>query len=282
MKFSTKSLERGMTFQGKAIAFIDEANITIQAERLGLRIDYKKLLQYLRKNNNLLRAYLYTGVDLESTGLNNFVVMLRRSGYRVVHSRGDERPDGSVKANLDVHLAVDMVSMVEQYDTAILFSGDGDYVPAVEEISRQGVSVDVISMEEHAANNLIDIADRFIDLRELIEENDLIFRSHRGKSKPKLDVDPELERSEKLAVSLVQDILRGIPESAYPLEVKILAKRAHQLDEKGVIDVSSYNGYAAVIKEMRDRRALDIVTLDKVEYVSAVNYGVIRGLLNGE
>jgi uncharacterized LabA/DUF88 family protein len=271
-----------MIFQGKAIAFIDEANITIQAERLGLRIDYKKLLKHLKINYNLLRAYLYTGVDLESTGLNNFVVMLRRSGYRVVHYRGDERPDGSVKANLDVHLAVDMVSMAERYDTAILFSGDGDYVPAVEVISRQGVHVDVISMEEHAANNLIDSADRFIDLRELIEENDLIFRNQRSKPRPKLDLDPELRRSEKLAVSLVQEILRGIPDSAFPLEVEIIAKRAHQLDEMGVIEVSDYDGYAAVIREMRNRRALDIVTLDKMEFISAVNYDVIRGLLIGE
>jgi len=270
-----------MTFKGRAIAFIDEANITIQAERLGLRIDYKKLLQYLKDNYELLRAYIYTGVDLESIGLNNFVVMLRRSGYRVVHYRSDERPDGSVKANLDVHLAVDMVSMVERYETAILFSGDGDYAPAVEVISRKGVRVEVISLEEHTANNLIDLADGFMDLRELIEDNGLIFRDNRKVPKPKPEVIPDLKRSDKLAISLIQDILRALPESAYPLEVEIIAKRAHLLDERGVIELSIFDDYQAVIQALQEKGALDIVTIDSVAYISAVNYDEVRGLLNG-
>ncbi len=271
-----------MKYPGKAIAFIDEANITIQAERLGLRIDYKKLLNYLNENYNLLRAYLYTGLDLESAGLNNFVVMLRRTGFRVVHFRGDERPDGSVKANLDVHIAVDMVAMADSYDVAILFSGDGDYVPAIDVVSRKGVRVEVVSLEEHAANQLLDHADHFSDLRELIEDNDLVFRNHRIKPDPKPEIDPEIEKSRQLAITLIQDILKGIPIQAYPVETNIIAKRAVQLDEKNIIENSDFPTYLSVVQFLTDQRAIDLVRKNGIEYISTVNYGAIRGLLNGK
>lgn len=271
-----------MTFQGKAIAFIDEANITIQAERLGLRIDYKKLLKYLKENYNLLRAYLYTGVDLEIAGLNNFVVMLRRSGYRVVHYRGDQRKDGSVKANLDVHIAVDMVSMVERYDVAILFSGDGDYVPAIDVISRKGVRVEVISLDDHTANNLVDHADRFTDLQHFIRDNDLIFYNNRSKSSHKPTRDPVMTRSQKLAISLVQDILKGIPESAYPIETSLIAKRAHQLDEKGIIQQTDFKDYSALIKYLVQNRALNTISKGQTDYIASIHPDVVRGMLNGK
>lgn len=271
-----------MTIPGKAIAFIDEANITVQAERLGLRIDYKKLLNYLNDHYNLLRAYLYTGLDLENSGLNNFVMMLRRTGFRVVHFRGDERADGSVKANLDVHIAVDMVAMADSYDVAILFSGDGDYVPAIEVISRKGVRVEVVSLEEHAANHLLDHADHFIDLRELIEENDLIFRNHRPKPERETVKDSEVEKSQKLAITLVQDILKGIPPHVFPVESNIIARRAAQLDENNILDKSEFPDYQSVIKMLVEKRAIDTIQKSGVEFITTVNYGAIRGLLNGK
>lgn len=271
-----------MKYPGKAIAFIDEANITIQAERLGWRVDYKKLLKYLNENYNLIRAYLYTGLDLENAGLKNFVVMLRRSGYRVVHYRGQERPDGSVKANLDVHIAVDMVAMADSYDVAILFSGDGDYVPAIEVISRKGVRVEVISLEEHAANYLLDHADNFVDLKKLIKSNDLVFRNHRSKPAPKPKVDPEIEKNQQLAISLIQDILKGIPPHVYPVESAIIAKRAQQLDENDIISQTEFPDYLALIEMLVEKRVFDVITKDNVEFITTVSYGAIRGLLTAK
>ena len=159
-----------MNERERAVAFIDEANLAKQASKLGIEIDYKKLLSYLRNEHNLVRAYLYTGIDLSLQYVKDFILMLKRTGYRVVHYRGVPRSDGSVKANLDVYLVVDMLSMADWYDTAILISGDGDFAPAIEAISRKGVRIEVISLEEHTSDDIIDLADHYTDLRDLVPQ----------------------------------------------------------------------------------------------------------------
>ena len=44
----------------------------------------------------------------------------------------------------DIHLAVDMVSFAYEnaFDTAILMSGDGDFVPAIERLKKLGKRVE--------------------------------------------------------------------------------------------------------------------------------------------
>ena len=55
-----------------------------------------------------------------------------------------------------------MVSMADWCETAILFSGDGDFAPALEAVSRKGVRVEVISHKERTSDDIIDLADRFM------------------------------------------------------------------------------------------------------------------------
>ena len=43
--------------------------------------------------------------------------------------------DGTRKANLDVEIAVDMLSLAGRYDTAVLVSGDEDFVYAVNAVA---------------------------------------------------------------------------------------------------------------------------------------------------
>jgi len=77
--------------------------------------------------------------------------------------------DGTRKANLDVEIAVDMLSLAGRYDTAVLVSGDEDFVYALNAIAYKGCRVEVAGFRSNTAPRLIDVSDFFIDLGDIAE-----------------------------------------------------------------------------------------------------------------
>lgn len=150
--------------------FIDGSNLFYAAMQLGIEIDYAKLLCKLTNQRRLLRAYFYTGVDRSNDRQQNFLLWMRRNGYRVVTKDLIQLPDGSKKANLDVEIAVDMITLASYCDTMILLSGDGDLAYAVNSISYLGTQVEVVSLQAMTSDALINVADRYTDLAAIKEE----------------------------------------------------------------------------------------------------------------
>ena len=158
------SAEQVLENRGRIAIFIDGSNLFYAALQLGIEIDYTKLLCRLTGGSRLLRSFFYTGVDPTNEKQQGFLLWMRRNGYRVITKELVQLPDGSKKANLDVEIAVDMISLVGCYDTAILVSGDGDLAYAVDAISYRGVRVEVVSLRSMTSDSLINVADRYIDL----------------------------------------------------------------------------------------------------------------------
>ena len=182
--------------------FIDGANLQKAAfEGLEFRLDFARFLEVLRGEDALVRAYYYVGeFDLETleqyVRLQNadpdyerrrsrermeqdreFHRWLNRHGFKVVAKRVSVFRDAEggvrVKANVDVELAVDMLTLAPHIDKAVLVSGDGDFVPLVAAVQAQGVRVTVVSTQEATAKGygsseaLLDAADDFIELAEI-------------------------------------------------------------------------------------------------------------------
>lgn len=267
----------------RAIAFIDEANLARQANHLGIEIDYHSLISYLKKEYNLIRAYLYTGSDLSQPRINNFVYMIKRAGYRVVHHRTPQRSDGSIKANLDVHLAVDMVSLSEFYDIGILISGDGDFAPALDAISRKGVRVDVISLEEHTSSVILDLADNYINLKELSEQieyrrNDK-FSRHRH-IKNSYDQDTHLE--DERVMILCRKILSQITSENLPTPINIIPSKINSLDKSFDVKNTSYASYKNFFKHLEDNNIIKTNILGNTTYIIQINYDTLNNTLSLE
>lgn len=161
---------RRYTHRGKVAIFIDGNNLFHAARAVGVEIDYAKLLDLLRGDEMLLRAFFYTGVDQQAERQQGFLLWMRRNGYRVVEKELKTFADGTKKANLDVEIAVDMLSLADKYDTAILVSGDEDFSYAVNAVAYKGVRVEVAGFRSNTSPRLIDVADRFIELDSLISE----------------------------------------------------------------------------------------------------------------
>ena len=156
--------------RGRVAIFIDGNNLFHAARSAGVEIDYAKLLNFLRGESPLLRAFFYTGVDERAERQQGFLLWMRRNGYRVVQKELKTFPDGTKKANLDVEIAVDMLSLVGHYDTAMLVSGDEDFAYAINVIAYRGVRVEVAGFRGNTSPRLIDVADRFIDFDSVINE----------------------------------------------------------------------------------------------------------------
>lgn len=156
--------------RGRIAIFVDGSNLFYAALQLGIEIDYTKLLAHLTGGDRLLRAFFYTGVDRVNEKQQGFLLWMRRNGYRVVTKDLVQLPDGSKKANLDVEIAVDLMTLTDYYDTAILVSGDGDLAYAVNAVSYRGARVEVVSLRSMTSDSLINVADTYVDIANIKEK----------------------------------------------------------------------------------------------------------------
>ena len=155
--------------RGRVAVFIDGNNLFHAARFHNIDIDYNKLLRILMGDGRLLRAFFYTGVDAGAERQQGFLLWMRRNGFRVVQKELKTFYDGTRKANLDVEIAVDMLSLAGRYDTAVLVSGDEDFVYAVNAVAYKGCRVEVAGFRSNTAPRLIDVADFFVDLGEIAD-----------------------------------------------------------------------------------------------------------------
>ncbi len=170
--FFTRPATANLTanLQERVVIFIDGANLFYSALKLGIEVDYAKLLCHLIQGRRLVRAYFYTGVDPLNDKQQGFLLWMRRNGYRVVTKDLVQLPDGSKKADLDVEIAVDMMTLSAHCDTMVLLSGDGDLTYAVDQVTYRGVQVGVVGLRSMTNEYLIAIADRYLDLESLKTE----------------------------------------------------------------------------------------------------------------
>jgi uncharacterized LabA/DUF88 family protein len=156
--------------RNRVAIFIDGANLFYAAMQLNIEIDYAKLLRFLTKDRQLVRAYFYTASDSGNDKQQGFLLWMSRNGYRVITKELIQFPDGSKKANLDIEIAVDMLTLARYCDTIVLLSGDGDLAYAVNSIAYQGVQVEVVSLSSMTSDSLINVVDSYIDLVEIKED----------------------------------------------------------------------------------------------------------------
>jgi len=145
--------------------FIDAANIYHSAIQLGFDPpDYADLLAFLKRQYSSYQAFFYTGLDSTNRQQKRLLFRLQNLGYKIISKEIIKRADGSCKANLDVELALDLVELADTYDTAILVSGDGDFVPAIERIQQLSRRVEVVSYRATTSQKLMQLADNYLNL----------------------------------------------------------------------------------------------------------------------
>jgi len=88
---------------------------------------------------------------------------------------GDADQRQFARANLDVEIAIDLLSVAHRIDEVWLLSGSRDLERLVEVLRIKGVKVVLISTDGMVPRELRNAADRFVDLAELraqLEKNE--------------------------------------------------------------------------------------------------------------
>jgi uncharacterized LabA/DUF88 family protein len=114
------------------------------------------------------RSYYYTAVQGDAAALDDVRGALLSFGFTPKVFR---KPKGGKSKGVDVTLATDVLTHAHQgsYQACVLVAGDGDYVPLVEEVKRQGRNVFVAFFKENGLSpELLLAADDFLDLTDLL------------------------------------------------------------------------------------------------------------------
>jgi uncharacterized LabA/DUF88 family protein len=153
--------------------FVDVPNVIYAAERRGITIDFGRVLEHFTKGRELVRASAYAPITddpLAKLESQRFAQHFVGHPYRIVTKPLKRFADGSMKANFDIELAVDILTMSERLDVVVLMSGDGDFKRVVELVASRGVRVEVAAFSETASSELKGVADLYVDLGAHLDE----------------------------------------------------------------------------------------------------------------
>jgi uncharacterized LabA/DUF88 family protein len=157
----------------RVTVFIDGSNLYHGGKRAGLRVDIEKLRDRLVGERELVRAYYYIATVPQQMSEENarnqqrFLDHLNRVPYLDVRlGRLEKRPHGWEEKGVDTRLVTDMVHMAakNQYDIAILVSGDGDLAHTAQAVKDLGKHVENAYFALGRSRHLIQACDRFIEL----------------------------------------------------------------------------------------------------------------------
>jgi uncharacterized LabA/DUF88 family protein len=167
----------------KIVIFIDGSNVFHGLRNETFKVDYLKLVEFLKKDRYLVRAYFYSAlpserdVDKQSkegfSKQKKFLEDLSFMGIKVKLARLRKLPDGNfLEKEVDIMLATDMLSLAYKnaYDTCVLVSGDSDFSYTVEVIQSLGKRVENATFKKTSSYSLRKLCDEFLYLDDHLDK----------------------------------------------------------------------------------------------------------------
>ncbi|MCU0660082.1 MAG: NYN domain-containing protein [Candidatus Pacebacteria bacterium] len=147
--------------------FIDTQNLYHTARNLYKRkVNFGAILKDAVAGRKLVRALAYV-IKTEQEDEKSFFDALTKLGIETKVKDLQIFSGGAKKADWDVGMAVDAITMSPKLDAVILVTGDGDFVPLVEYLQiHSGTQVEVVTFGKSASMKLKESADDFLDLSE--------------------------------------------------------------------------------------------------------------------
>jgi uncharacterized LabA/DUF88 family protein len=181
----------------RTIVIVDFGNVEKWKNNLGWNVGIRELgalVKHFAYGKKFLRRFYY-GADygrdekskiltawsdyiLRSAGSNGFEVRDKRVKY-IYNANNIHKYEK--KCDLDVDMAIDLVRERDNYDTIVLFSGDGDLVTALRYLNETyGKKSIVVSARGHIGKEVID-ANREGIIEEILWADDFEYRLNMGR-----------------------------------------------------------------------------------------------------
>lgn len=167
-------------------AFIDSQNLNLGVKSQGWKLDWRKFRQYLSNKYNVKKAYLFIG---QLAGNESLYTFLQESGYILIFKPTLEHKIGNkiiIKGNVDAELVLHTMIHFNNYQKAVIVSGDGDFHCLVEYLVNKSKLLKILVPTARYSSLL-----RHFNTNNLISRIDLLKNSLeqkktgiRGRSKP--------------------------------------------------------------------------------------------------
>lgn len=143
--------------------YIDGPNLFHTGDEIGCRIDYVyKFIPFCLQHRSLVEANFYNTTN-GSRGLQSFHRKLVSAGYNVKLYKLRGRPH---EKRVDTQIVADALydAFQKKFDIAIICSGDGDMLPAVEYLMKMRKQVEIMAFWHGFSWDLRTSGAKIIDL----------------------------------------------------------------------------------------------------------------------
>jgi uncharacterized LabA/DUF88 family protein len=154
----------------RVMVYIDLANIEASLDekmKSGYTVDYPTLVDCLNENRTLVAAYVFDACVGEDKRSKRMKKITGNSGFRPVmlrHVSGRTEQKG-----VDMAMGIRMYdeAVKDRFDTAIVVSGDADFIPAMEYVQNAGKRVEVATFSWSANEDLKYASDSYTIIDDL-------------------------------------------------------------------------------------------------------------------
>ncbi len=118
----------------KNYAFIDSQNLNLSIRSQGWMLDFKRFRVYLKDKYSVTKAFLFIGYVSTNQDL---YISLQEYGFILVFKPTLNLPSGKVKGNVDAELVLHTMIEYQNYDKALIVSGDGDFYCLIDYLAKR-------------------------------------------------------------------------------------------------------------------------------------------------
>ncbi len=158
-----KLIDKESNFE-RIMIFIDNSNIFKGFQKYNIKADYEKLKIIITEGRKLENIFLYEGIvyPISPEKKRWYEELRNRSGYIIKANFDKIASNGAIEKKIDIKIAIDIISLAYEnvYDTAVLISGDGDFVPVIRKIKDLGKKIEIWAFKYSLANAIKDELDQ--------------------------------------------------------------------------------------------------------------------------
>ena len=141
--------------------FADVQNIYYTTrEAYGRQFNYRKLWQKVSRQGKIVSAFSYA-IDRNDPAQRKFQTALEYIGFTVKLKPYIQRSDGSAKGDWDVGITIDVLDSIEQSDTIILLSGDGDFDLLMQKVRNKNIRAESYGVPSLTSDALVKSVSQF-------------------------------------------------------------------------------------------------------------------------
>ncbi len=140
-------------------AFIDSQNLNLGTQKMGWKMDWKKFREWLKNEYDVEKAFMFIGYMPDFEKLYD---QLHSQGYLVVlkptlemfnepaqegekAKTDDKEEKRAVKGNIDADLVLHVMKEKNNYNKALIVSGDGDFYSLIEHLDQENKLLKVLT-----------------------------------------------------------------------------------------------------------------------------------------